>query len=58
MLFPGIGVESSMGKNSPEDVAARLQLICESALPGAMLFNKTNIYSDSYCQVIKDFSGK
>ena len=58
MLFPGVGVESSMGKNSPEDVAARLQLIRESALPGAMLFNKTNIYSGSYCQVIKDFSGK
>ena len=58
MLYTGIGVESSMGKNPPEAVAQRLQTVREHALPGAMLFNKTNIYDDSCCQLIKDFSGE
>ena len=58
MLFPGIGVESSMGINSPEEVARRIELVKEASLPGVMLFNKSNIYDDNYCQVIKDFSGE
>ena len=58
MLFPGVGVESSMGKNSPEAVAERLQLLKNANLPGAMLFNKSNIYDERFCQVIKAYSGE
>ena len=56
MLFPGIGVESSMGINSPEEVARRIEIVKNNALPGVMLFNKTNIYSDDYCRVIKEYA--
>ena len=56
MLFPGIGVESSMGKNSPADLAERIAIVKNSSLPGVMLFNKTNIYSDDYCRIIKEYA--
>lgn len=56
MLFPGIGVESSMGKISPVEAAQRLELVRNNSLPGVMLFNKTNIYSDDLCQVIREYS--
>ena len=56
MLYPGVGVESSMGINPPEAVAERLSLIRQAGLPGAMLFNKTNIYSDEHCRVIREYS--
>ena len=56
MLFPGVGVESSMGINSPADVAERIAIVKNSSLPGVMLFNKTNIYSDDYCRIIKEYA--
>ena len=55
-LHIGIGVSSSMGVNPPAEVAQRLAVLKDAHLPGAMLFNKTNIYSDDYCQVIRDFA--
>jgi len=45
-----------MGVNPPAEVAQRLAVLKDAHLPGAMLFNKTNIYSDDYCQVIRDFA--
>ena len=56
-LHVGVGISSSMGENPPEEVAKRLDVLKNANLPGAMLFNKTNIYSNDYCQVIKDFAG-
>ena len=55
-LHIGIGVSSSMGENPPEEVAKRLAVLKAARLPGAMLFNKTNIYSDEYCKVLKEFA--
>ena len=52
-LHIGVGVMSTMGENSPEEVSKRLQILKNAGLPGAMLFNKSNIYNDEYCQVIK-----
>ena len=56
-LHIGVGVISSMGENPPAAVAERLQILKEAKLPGVMLFNKTNIYNDEYCKVIKEFAG-
>ena len=58
MLFPGVGVESSMGINSPEEVARRLEIVKNNDLPGVMLFNKTNIYSDDHCRVIREYAAE
>ena len=55
-LHIGVGVSSTMGVNPPEEIAKRLQILKESNLPGAMLFNKTNVYSDDYCDVLKEFA--
>ena len=51
-LHVGVGVQSSMGENLPEAVAERLQILKDAGLPGAMLFNKSNVYSDEYCRMI------
>lgn len=56
VLTPGIGVESSMGKISAAKVAERLKLTKESGLPGAKLFNKSNLYDREYRAVISDFA--
>ena len=55
-LYIGAGVMSSMGVNPPEAVAERLQILKNAGLPGAMLFNKINTYTDEYCQVIKEIA--
>ena len=55
-LHIGVGVISSMGENPPEAVAERLAILKNAGLPGAMLFNKINTYTDGYCQVIKNFT--
>jgi len=55
-LHPGVGVMSSMGDNPPAAVAERLKRLKDAGLPGAMLFNKINTYTDEYCQVIKEFA--
>ncbi|MBR7143941.1 MAG: hypothetical protein IKD10_03270 [Lentisphaeria bacterium] len=55
-LHIGVGVISSMGENPPEAVAERLQILKNAGLPGAMLFNKINTYTDEYCQVIKEIA--
>ena len=55
-LYIGVGVLSSMGENPPEGVAERLAILKNTGLPGAMLFNKINTYTDDYCRVIKQFA--
>ena len=55
-LYIGVGVLSSMGENPPAAVAERLQILKDAGLPGAMLFNKINTYTDEYCSVIKSFA--
>jgi hypothetical protein len=55
-LFSGVGVSSSMGVNAPAAVAARLEAIQAAGLPGAVLFNKTNVYSDDYLAVFRAFT--
>ena len=55
-LHIGVGVMSSMGENPPAAVAERLQILKNTGLPGTMLFNKINTYTDEYCQVIKEFA--
>ena len=55
-LHPGVGVMSSMGDNPPAAVAERLKRLKDAGLPGVMLFNKINTYTDEYCQVIKEFA--
>lgn len=54
-LFSGIGVSSSMGKIQPKELAQRLELVKNAKLPGAVLFNKTNIYSDEFLKTIAEF---
>lgn len=56
MLFSGVGVSSSMGENSPTAVSDRLEAIREAGLPGAVLFNKSNLYRDEYLTVIRNFA--
>ncbi len=55
-LHPGVGVISSMGTNSPEALRERLAAVKAAQLPGAMLFNKTNVYDDAYRAVIREFA--
>ena len=55
-LFSGVGVSSSMGVNAPAAVAARLEAIQAAGLPGAVLFNKTNVYGDDYLAVFRAFT--
>ncbi|HOG52128.1 MAG TPA: hypothetical protein PKY10_16185, partial [Lentisphaeria bacterium] len=55
-LFSGVGVSSSMGANDPAAIAARLEAVKAAGLPGAVLFNKTNVYNDDYLAVIRDFT--
>ena len=55
-LYVGVGVLSSMGENPPAEVAKRLQFLKDAKLPGAMLFNKINTYTDEYCKVISELS--
>ncbi len=55
-LFSGVGVSSSMGANDPAAIAARLEAVQAAGLPGAVLFNKTNVYNDDYLAVIRDFT--
>ena len=47
-LFSGIGVSSSMGELSPAALEKHLLLVKEQGLPGAVLFNKSNIYSPEH----------
>ena len=54
-LYPGIGVSSSMGVNSPSRIADYLQLVEKRGLNGVVFFNKTNIYSDDYFAVFKRY---
>ena len=55
-LHIGVGVMSSMGVNPPEAVMERLLILKDAKLPGAMLFNKINTYTDDYCAVIKSIA--
>ncbi|MDD4098545.1 MAG: hypothetical protein PHC30_07225 [Lentisphaeria bacterium] len=55
-LFSGVGVSSSMGDNTPQDVARRLEMVQTAGLPGAVLFNKSNVYSDEFLAVLRAFA--
>ncbi|NMA19208.1 MAG: hypothetical protein GX927_01395 [Lentisphaerae bacterium] len=52
-LFSGIGVSSSMGELSPAALEKHLLLVKEQGLPGAVLFNKSNIYSPEQLKIIR-----
>ncbi|MBR2872777.1 MAG: hypothetical protein IKB99_04695 [Lentisphaeria bacterium] len=58
IFFAEIFTLCSIGENSPEAVAERLQMLKNANIPGAMLFNKSNIYDERFCQVIKAYCGK
>lgn len=55
-LFSGIGVSCSMGEITPEETARRLETVRAAGLPGAVLFNKTNVYSEEFCGVFREFA--
>lgn len=55
-FISGIGVESSMGINSPAGVERRLSLLAGLGQKSVYLFNKSNIYHQEYLKVIQNFS--
>ena len=57
LLFSGIGIASSMGETTPEGAAKRLELVRSSGLPGAVFFNKTNVYGKEFLEVFRRFAG-
>ena len=56
LLFSGIGIASSMGETTPEGAARRLELVRSSGLPGAVFFNKTNVYGKEFLEVFRRFA--
>ncbi|MFA6928950.1 MAG: hypothetical protein WCT05_01385 [Lentisphaeria bacterium] len=52
-LFSGVGVSSSMGELSFAALEKHLMLVRELGIPGAVLFNKSNLYSQEQLQVIR-----
>ena len=52
-FYSGIGVESSMGKNQPEQVAEYIQKVKALGLNGCVFFNKTDVFEPEYEAVIK-----
>ena len=56
LLFSGIGIVSSMGETTPEGAARRLELIRDAQLPGAVFFNKTNVYGKEFLEVFRRFA--
>ena len=55
-LWSGIGISSSMGEIPPSGAAQRLELVRAAGLPGAVFFNKTNLYSEEYLAVFRQFT--
>ncbi|MBR4662753.1 MAG: hypothetical protein IKO93_02655 [Lentisphaeria bacterium] len=55
-LWSGIGISSSMGEISPSGAAQRLELVRAAGLPGAVFFNKTNLYSEEFLAVFRQFA--
>ena len=55
-LWSGIGISSSMGEIPPSGAAQRLELVRAAGLPGAVFFNKTNVYSEEYLTVFRQFA--
>ncbi len=56
LLFSGIGIVSSMGETTPGGAAKRLELVRSSGLPGAVFFNKTNVYGKEFLEVFRRFA--
>jgi hypothetical protein len=56
LLFSGIGIVSSMGETTPEGAAKRLELVRNAGLPGAVFFNKTNVYAKEFLEVFRRFA--
>ena len=56
LLFSGIGIVSSMGKTTPEGAARRLEAVRDAQLPGAVFFNKTNVYAKEFLEVFRRFA--
>lgn len=52
-LYCGIGVESSMGKNTPEQIVKYIKKIKDRGLPGCVFFNKSDVFEPEYEPVIK-----
>lgn len=52
-LYCGIGVETSMGKNPPEQIAKYIRKIKDFGLPGCVFFNKKDVFEHEYEAVIK-----
>lgn len=53
-LLPGVGLSSSMGTLSDDALHRHLSAVCDSGFPGAVIFNKTNIYSASQFAIIRE----
>ena len=45
-----------MGEITPQEAARRLEEVRAAGLPGAVLFNKTNVYSEEFRAVFREFT--
>ena len=52
----GVARESSMGLLPPSEFRRRFEALSTAGVKGAFIFNKTNIYSDDYLSVIREYA--
>ncbi len=52
-LFSGIGLSSSMGELATEALEKHLTLVREQGFPGAVIFNKSNLYNQEQLQIVR-----
>ena len=54
----GVARESSMGLLPPSEFRRRFEAMSAAGVQGAFIFNKTNIYSDDYLSVIREYANE
>ena len=52
----GVARESSMGLLPPSEFRRRFEAMAAAGVDSAFIFNKTNLYSDDYLAVIREYS--
>ena len=55
-LYCGIGLSTSMGELGDEALESHLRAVRDAGLPGAAIFNKTNVYTPAQFAVIRGFA--
>lgn len=55
-LLSGVGLASSMGELDDAAFRRHLEIVRDLGFPGAVIFNKTNLYSPTQLSIIRDFA--